>query len=126
MEGYGFPSPATDYLEERIDLNALLIKHPLSTFFVRCEGNSMKDAFIPARSLLVVDRSVTARNGDIVLAVMNGEFTVKYLKRNEHRCWLVPANRNCKEIEITPAMQFEVWGVVISIIINPADVLCMH
>ncbi len=121
----GFPSPSTDYLEERIDLNSILIKHPLSTFIFRSEGNAMKDAFIPARSVLVVDRSITAKNGDIVVAVLNGEFTVRYLKQNANRCWLVPANRQYRDIEITEGMQFELWGVVVSIIINPAEATCM-
>ena len=121
----GFPSPATDYLEERIDLTQVLIKHPLSTFLIQVEGSSMKDAFIPDKALLLVDRSLTPKNGDIVLAVLNGEFTVKYLKKNMHKCWLIPANKRYQEIEITEAMEFEVWGVVINIIINPNDTRCM-
>src|SRR4051812_5693432 len=73
----GFPSPASDYMEERIDLNQLLIKNPSATFFVKVEGESMIDAFIPPKALLVVDRSVHALSGDIVVAVVSGEFTVK-------------------------------------------------
>ena len=118
----GFPSPALDYLEERIDLNKELIKHPLSTFIVDCEGTSMINAFIPPKARLVVDKSITPKNGDIVLAVLNGEFTVKYLKKNEHKCWLVPANKKYKEIEITAEMNMQVWGVVVAILINPNDV----
>jgi DNA polymerase V len=121
----GFPSPAMDYMEERIDLNAELIKHPISTFLIECEGNSMIDAFIPPRAKLIIDRSVTAKNGDIILAVLNGEFTVKYFKKNDFKCWLVPANKKIQDIEITSEMDFQVWGVVTSIIINPADVKCM-
>lgn len=116
----GFPSPAADYQEERINLNTL-IKHPNSTFFVTSEGDSMINAFIPPKALLVVDRSLTAQNNDIVVAVVNGEFTVKYLKRNDHRCWLVPANRKHKEIPITPDMEFTVWGVVTHIISDPKN-----
>lgn len=122
----GFPSPALDYMQKRIDLNEELIKHPLSTFFIECEGTSMIDAFIPPKARLLIDRSLTAKNGDIVLAIVNGEFTVKYLRKNEHKCWLVPANRKYKEIEITADLDFTVWGVVISIIVNPNDVKCLR
>lgn len=121
----GFPSPANDYREDTIDLNRELIKHPLSTFFIECEGTSMIDAFIPPKARLLIDRSVTAKNGDIVLAVINGEFTVKYLRKNDYKCWLVPANKKYKEIEITEGMDFTVWGVVTSIIVNPNDVRCL-
>lgn len=121
----GFPSPANDYTEERIDLNKEFIKHPLSTFIVSCEGDSMKDAFIPPKAKLIIDRSITPKNGDIVLVVINGEFTVKYLKKNDYKCWLIPANRKYREIEITPEMDMQVWGVVIFVIINPTDTRCM-
>ena len=122
----GFPSPALDYMQKRIDLNEELIKHPLSTFIIECEGTSMIDAFIPPKARLLIDRSLTAKNGDIVLAIVNGEFTVKYLRKNEHKCWLVPANRKYKEIEITADLDFTVWGVVISIIVDPKDVKCLR
>jgi DNA polymerase V len=118
----GFPSPAMDYMEERIDLNKELIKHPLATFIVECEGTSMINAFIPPRANLLVDRSLTPKNGDIVLAVVNGEFTVKFLKKNEYKCFLVPANKKYQEIEVTGEMEMQVWGVVTSIIIDPNDV----
>src|SRR5688500_1567330 len=77
----GFPSPAMDYLEERIDLNKEFIKHPLATFIVECTGDSMINAFIPPKARLIVDRSISPKSGDIVLAVINGEFTVKFLKK---------------------------------------------
>ena len=122
----GFPSPALDYMQKRIDLNDELVRHPLSTFIIECEGTSMIDAFIPPKAKLLIDRSITAKNGDIILAVINGEFTVKYLRKNEHKCWLVPANKKYKEIEITGDMDFTVWGVVISIIVDPNDVKCLR
>lgn len=122
----GFPSPAADYMEERIDLNKELVPHPNSTFVVSCQGDSMINAFIPAKAKLVVDRSVKPQNGSIVVAVVNGEFTVKYLRKNKHKCWLVPANSKYSEIEITEEMNMQVWGVVTNIIINPTDVTCMH
>ena len=118
----GFPSPAMDYMEERIDLNKEFIKHPLSTFIVECEGYSMINAFIPPKAKLVVDRSVSPRSGDIVLAILNGEWTVKYLIKNEYKCWLRPANSKFHDIEITAEMNMEVWGVVTTILINPKDV----
>ncbi|HNP24435.1 MAG TPA: translesion error-prone DNA polymerase V autoproteolytic subunit [Panacibacter sp.] len=116
-----FPSPAADYMEERISLDQWLIQHPLSTFFFKCEGDSMVNAFIPPKAILVVDRSLTAQNGDIVVAVLNGEFTVRYLRKNDRRCSLVPANNKLKELEITEGMDFMLWGVVISVISNPKD-----
>lgn len=118
----GFPSPAMDYIEERIDLNEIIIKHPLATFIVENVGDSMINAFIPPKAKLVVDRSVTPKTGDIVLAVLNGEFTVKFLKKNDFKCWLVPANSKYQDIEITCEMDMQVWGVVTSIITDTKDV----
>jgi DNA polymerase V len=112
----GFPSPALDYTEERIDLSRELIRHPLSTFIVECTGDSMMGAFIPPKARLLVDRSLTAVNGNIVVAILNGEFTVKFIRKNDHACWLVPANSKYSEIKITAEMEMEVWGVVTHII----------
>jgi DNA polymerase V len=123
----GFPSPAMDYMQERIDLNKEFIKHPLSTFIIRSEGMSMMNAYIPPKARLIVDRSLTPQNGDIVLAVLNGEFTVKFLKKNDYKCWLVPANSKFKEIEITAEMDMQIWGVVTNIITDTNDVRsCMR
>ncbi|HZG23858.1 MAG TPA: translesion error-prone DNA polymerase V autoproteolytic subunit [Chitinophagaceae bacterium] len=122
----GFPSPAADYMEERIDLNAEYIKHPLSTFLVDCEGDSMINAFIPPKAKLIVDRSLTARNGDVVLAVVNGELTVKYLRKTDFKCWLVAANVKYNDIEITEEMNMQIWGVVTTILISTKEApLCM-
>src|ERR1041384_3470914 len=88
----GFPSPALDYMEERVSLDKLYIKDPLCTFLVDCEGDSMINAFIPPKARLVVDRSIMPKNGDIVLAELNGEFTVKFFKKTAFKCWLIPAN----------------------------------
>lgn len=123
----GFPSPAADYVEERIDLNEEFIKHPLSTFLVNCEGDSMIEAFIPPKATLIVDRSINPKNGDIVLAVLNGEFTVKYLKKDQLKCSLVPANNKYQQIPITDEMQFQVWGVVTTVFSLVKELpLCMH
>ena len=118
----GFPSPAMDYIEDRIDLNKVMVKHPLSTFIVECTGDSMINAFIPPKAKLVVDRSIIPKTGDIVLAVLNGEFTVKYLKQNDHNCFLVPGNSKYKDIKVTPEMDMQVWGVVTYIITDSSDV----
>jgi DNA polymerase V len=118
----GFPSPALDYMEERIDLNKVFIKHPLATFIVECRGDSMINAFIPPKAKLIVDRSLTPKNGDIVLAELNGEFTVKFLKKNDFRCWLIPANSKYREIEISGEMTLNVWGVVTAIVTETKDV----
>jgi DNA polymerase V len=118
----GFPSPAMDYMEERIDLNKEFIKHPLATFIVECTGDSMINAFIPPKAKLIVDRSISPKSGDIVLAVINGEFTVKFLKKNDYNCFLVPANSKYNEIKVLPEMNMEVWGVVTSIITDTRDV----
>lgn len=123
----GFPSPAMDYMEERIDLNKVFIQHPLATFLIESEGTSMINAFIPPKAKLIVDRSLTPQNGDIVLAVVNGEFTVKFLKKNDYKCWLCPANSKFPDIEITEEMNMQIWGVVTTILTDTKDVKrCMH
>jgi DNA polymerase V len=119
----GFPSPATDYLQERIDLNKEFIKHPLSTFIFECVGNSMINAFIPPKAKLIIDRTLKPKNGDIILAVLNGEFTIRRLIQNEYRCFLRPENPKYKEVEITAELQMEVWGVVAYIITDTKDLL---
>ncbi|MFC0773369.1 LexA family protein [Terrimonas alba] len=117
----GFPSPASDYIEERINLNNFLIRNPLSTFIIKCTGLSMVDAFMPPLCHLVVDRSLKPNNGDIVLAYLNGGFTVKYLQVNDYKCRLIPANRKMREIEIPDPSELIIWGVVTAIISNPKD-----
>jgi DNA polymerase V len=111
-----------DYLEERINLDKEFIQHPLPTFIIECTGDSMINAFIPPRAKLIVDRSITPKSGDIVLAVINGEYTVKFLKKNDYNCWLVPANSKYREIKLTPEMDMQVWGVVTYIMTNTTDV----
>jgi DNA polymerase V len=118
----GFPSPAEDYVEERIDLNEIFIKHPLSTFIVECSGDSMIGAFIPPKAKLIVDRALTPKNGDIVLAVINGEFTVKFLKKNDFKCFLVPANKKYQDIKMEEGMEMQIWGVVTTIMTETKDV----
>lgn len=112
----GFPSPAEDYLEDKLDLNDLLIRNPASTFFVRVTGDSMINSGIHSGDILVVDRSLDPKNGSIVIAVINGELTVKRLSRSNGSISLIPENPNYKKIDITAEMNFEVWGVVSSVI----------
>jgi DNA polymerase V len=117
----GFPSPANDYIEERIDLNQLLIKSPSATFFIRVEGESMVGAFIPPKALLIVDRSLRASNGDIIVAVVDGEFTVKRLVKTQAGLFLTPENNKYKPLKVEENSDFQVWGVVRKIIIDPKD-----
>ena len=118
----GFPSPALDYMEERIDLNKVFVPNPLATFIIECRGDSMINAFIPPKAKLIVDRSLTPKNGDIVLAELDGEFTVKFLKKNDFRCWLIPANSKYREIEISGDTVLNIWGVVTAVITETKDV----
>ena len=109
----GFPSPGDDYLDKVLDLNELVIKHPAATFFLRVQGESMKDAGIFDGDMLVVDRAVEALNNDIVVVVLDGELVVKKLEiTNDSRIRLVASNSTYTPIEITPDMKFEIWGVV--------------
>ncbi|TVR02165.1 MAG: LexA family transcriptional regulator [Desulfovibrionales bacterium] len=112
----GFPSPAGDYLEKRLDINEHLIRNQAATFLVRASGDSMKDAGILDGDMLVVDRSVQATDGKIVIALSHGEFTVKTLKQRDGKAYLAPANTAYPEIEVTPEMECVVWGVVVSVI----------
>lgn len=112
----GFPSPAEDYVEARLDLNKLLIKHPAATFFVRVQGHSMRDANIHDGDVIVVDRALTPTCGKIVVAVLNGEFTLKRIKIEKESLFLLPENPDFKPIRITSEMDFEIWGVVTYIV----------
>ena len=108
----GFPSPADDHMEGEFDLNELLIANPPATFLVRVAGESMKEVDICHGDLLIVDRSVEAKDGHIVVACLDGEFTVKRLRRQARRVWLQPANEQFPRIEINADREFQVWGVV--------------
>lgn len=108
----GFPSPADDHVEKRLDPRDYLIENDNSTFFVRVKGESMIDAGIFDNDVLVIDRSKTASIGDIVLAVLDGEFTVKTLGHSKHGPRLIPANKSFPVIDIKDGQSFEVWGVV--------------
>ncbi len=115
----GFPSPSSDYLEGKLDLNAHIIKNPPATFFVRVSGDSMTGAGIYPDSILVVDRSEEPKSGKIIIAVINGELTVKRLHKGRDGVQLLPENPNYLPIDITSEMEFSIWGVVTYVIHKP-------
>ena len=111
----GFPSPASDYTEKGLDLNELCITRPAATYFVRAQGESMIEAGIFHGDVLVVDRSLTARHGDIVIAEFHGELTVKKLElRPQLR--LVPMNREHEPVDVPEGAELEIFGVVTTVI----------
>lgn len=112
----GFPSPADEFLEGKLDLNQHLIHHPLATYFVRVSGESMLGAGIHPGDLLIVDRSLEGRDGKIVIAVVNGELLVKRLKLEGTQPYLVAEHPDYPELKITEAMEFQIWGVVTNVI----------
>ena len=108
----GFPSPASDYMEGRLDLNELMVKHRTATFFVRAAGDSMTGAGIHSGDILVVDKSLAPEPGNIVIAEVDGEFTVKRLRREGRTVWLMPENEAFEPIELGEGADLRVWGVV--------------
>lgn len=108
----GFPSPADDYVEGALDLNEYFIHHPASTFCVRATGESMKGAGILPGDILIVDRSLTAKHGSIVIAVVDNELTVKRLYKQGGRVALRPENPDFPTIECKDGMELVIWGVV--------------
>lgn len=112
----GFPSTADNFSEEGLDLNKLLINHRSATYFVKVQGRSMEDANIFEGDILIVDKSITPTNKAIIIASINGEFTVKRLIKSNEKLYLEPANKSFSKIEISPLSNFELWGVVTYII----------
>lgn len=112
----GFPSPADDYLEGKLDLNQHLIKHEAATFFVKVKGDSMIEAGIHTGDLLIVDRALEPTDNSVVIAVINGELTVKRMCKREGKLSLVPDNGNYEPLHITEYTDFEIWGVVTHVI----------
>ncbi|MBG33201.1 MULTISPECIES: translesion error-prone DNA polymerase V autoproteolytic subunit [Alcanivorax] len=107
----GFPSPAQDHIEQRLDLNTLCIEHPNATFFARATGDSMIDSGIYPGDILVVDRAIEAGHGDIVIAALDGDFTVKELCLHPQPC-LKPHNKDYQSIPLSDDTQLDVFGVV--------------
>ena len=112
----GFPSPADDHLDLDLDLNEHLIKHPSATFYVYAKGNSMIDGGINDGDLLIVDRSLNPGLRDIIIAVVNGEFTVKRISKIGLNLYLMPDNDSYEPIKITEDIDFQIWGIVTHII----------
>ena len=110
----GFPSPAQDYMSENIDLNRELIRHPATTFYARVVGDSMRDAGIDEGDLLIVDKGIEPQENDVVVAFVDGEFTLKHIhiEMDRHEFWLMPANESYHPIRVTEENQFMIWGVV--------------
>lgn len=112
----GFPSPADDHTEEALDLNQHLVKHPTATFFVRVSGESMIEAGIHPHDILIVDRSLEVISGKIVIAVLNGELTVKRYIKQGSKIILMPENKAFSPINIEESDELSIWGTVTSVI----------
>lgn len=110
----GFPSPARDYIQNTIDLNKELIKHPGSTFLARVEGDSMFGEDIEDGDILIIDKSLEPMNGDVAVCFIDGEFTLKYIQidRAKKEVILLPANDNFPSIQVTKENDFLIWGIV--------------
>ena len=109
----GFPSPAEDFTEISISLDKHLIQNPAATFMAYVNGNSMVRAGIHHGDILIIDSSLNARDGDIIIAVLHGEFTVKQLSIVKDTFFLVPKNSQYSPVKISDDMDFEIWGIVI-------------
>ena len=109
----GFPSPAEDYIELGIDLNKYLIKNPISTFFLRVNGSSMNNAGIYNNDLLIIDRSINPKPGHIVVALLDGEFTLKRLIKKQNNYYLRADKENYPAINLYEYIDIQIWGVAI-------------
>ena len=112
----GFPSPAENFMDLDLNLQDYLVQNPSATFCVRVTGDSMQNAGIFSGDVMVVDRSLEPKNNTIVLAVLDGEFTVKRIQKKGEELFLKPENKDFKPIKVTEEMNFQVWGVVTHII----------
>ncbi len=112
----GFPSPALDFMEKSIDLNKALSENALATFYIKVDGNSMIDAGIHDKDVLVVDRSLEPQNNKIAVCFIDGEFTVKRIRLKKDGLWLLPENANYSPIKINEENQLIVWGIVTYVI----------
>ena len=112
----GFPSPAADFIDLTIDLNKELIKNPSSTFLARIEGDSMSDINISHGDIVVIDKSLEASDGRVIVAFLNGAFTVKRIQFEKKGCWLVAENPKYPSIRVTDESDFKIWGVVVHVI----------
>ena len=115
----GFPSPADDYVERTLDLNEELITRPAATFFLRASGQSMQGAGIHDGDLLVVDRSITPSPGNVVVAIVDGEFTLKRLQKTRDGLVLAAEHPSYSSIPIGPDAEVQVWGIVTYVVHRP-------
>ena len=114
----GFPSPATDYMTQAIDLNKELVRHPAATFYGRVVGDSMIDAGVDEGDILVIDKSLEPQEGDMAVCFVDGEFTLKYLRFHQGGLTLQPANDRYPSIDVGEDTDFKVWGIVTYVIKN--------
>ena len=112
----GFPSPALDYIDQSIDFNKHLIKHPSATFCGRVKGDSLRNAGIDDGDLLIIDRSLEPRDGKIAVCYIDGQFTAKRIKIQKNEIWLMPENDKYPPIKVTPENDFIIWGIVTHVI----------
>ncbi len=112
----GFPSPAADFMENNIDLNKELSENPLATFYIKVKGNSMIDAGINDKDVLIVDRSIEPQNNKIAICFIDGEFTVKRIKLEKDCLYLMPENSNYTPIKVTEENELIIWGIVTYVI----------
>lgn len=108
----GFPSPAQDFMEQTIDLNKEIVRHPASTFYGRVVGDSMKDEGIEEGDILVIDKSLEFANNDLAVCFIDGEFTVKRVRLEPDAAWLIPSNPDYPAIKVTKENDFLIWGIV--------------
>lgn len=116
----GFPSPAEDKVDVNLNLHSMMVTRPEATFFMRVEGDSMKNAGISSGDIAVVDRSLEPKNGQAVVAFIDGDFTLKRFKKDGGRGWLIPENESYTPIEVTEDSDFQIWGVV-TFIVKPMN-----
>jgi len=112
----GFPSPAMDFDDLKIDLNQHLIKNPASTFLGRVKGTSMVNAGFNHGDIIVIDKSIAPTDGKIAVCFIDGEFTIKRIKLDTNCCWLMPENEAYQPIKVTSENEFLIWGIVTYII----------
>ncbi len=112
----GFPNPADDARGVALDLNELIIRHPVSTYYLRVEGDSMTGTGIVHGDIVVVDKSLEPKSGDIVVAAVDGDFTLKHLKREGQKAWLVASHPGYPPIAMHEATDAALWGVVTHVI----------
>lgn len=105
-------SPTDDVVDLKIDLNRDLIQHPAATYFAKVSGENMNDAGIYDGDLIIIDRSLTPKDGDIAVCVIDSEFTIKRIKIEGKCCWLIPSNKRREPILVTEDNQFMIWGIV--------------